>query len=61
MLVKDVDLPRNQWPVAKVVEVKTDDDGLVRRVQVQMSKRDFSSKTIVLERSIHKLVLLVEQ
>ena len=58
--MKDIDLPRHEWPITKVVEVKTDDDGLVGRVKVQMSKRDISSKTVVLERSVHKLVLLIE-
>jgi len=60
VLVKDMDLPRNQWPLAKVVEANTDDDGLVRRVRVTIGKRG-SGPTSVLERSVHKLVLLVEQ
>lgn len=54
VLVKDVDLPRNQWPLAKVISVSTDDDNLVRRVKVQMANGS------QLERNIHKLVLLIE-
>lgn len=59
VLVKDVDLPRNQWPLARVVETTTDDDGLVRRVRVKMGSK--GSAPCVLERNIHKLVLIVEQ
>lgn len=59
VLVKDIDLPRNQWPLAKVVEANTDDDGLVRRVKVQLGNSGSASSS-VLERNVHKLVLLVE-
>ncbi|XP_062567607.1 uncharacterized protein LOC134229830 [Saccostrea cucullata] len=52
VLVKDVDLPRNQWPLGRVVEANPDDDGLVRRVKVKMQSG-------VLERTVHKLVLLI--
>ncbi|CAG2240320.1 unnamed protein product [Mytilus edulis] len=58
VLVKDVELPRNHWPLAKVVEVKVDDDRLVRRVKVMLGQRG-STKPSVLERSVHKLVLLM--
>lgn len=58
VLVKDIDLPRNHWPLAKVVEVKVDDDRLVRRVKVLLGQRG-STKPSVLERSVHKLVLLM--
>jgi len=60
VLVKDIDYPRNQWPLAKVVEVNIDDDGLVRRVKLKLGRKD-SASTSILERSVHKLVLLVEQ
>ena len=53
MLVKDIDLPRNQWPLGRIVRANPDDDGLVRRVKVK-------TQSSVLERSVHKLVLLVE-
>ncbi|KAK3087993.1 hypothetical protein FSP39_013221 [Pinctada imbricata] len=52
VLVKDIDMPRNNWPMARVIEANPDDDGLVRRVKVKV-------QTGTLERSIHKLVLLV--
>ena len=53
MLVKDIDLPRNQWPLGRIVGANPDDDGLVRRLKVK-------TESSVLERSVHKLVLLVE-
>ena len=55
VIVKDIDLPRNHWPMGMVVDAKQGSDGLVRTVKVRLGKSDS-----VLERSIHKLVLLVE-
>ena len=54
VLIKDIDLPRNHWPLSKVVTANKDDDGLVRRVCVKLANKN------VLERSIHKLVVLLE-
>lgn len=53
VLVKDVDLPRNQWPLGGVIESNPDEDGLVRRVKVKLQSG-------ILERTVHKLVLLIE-
>ena len=56
VLVKDENLARNQWPLARVTETFPDpDDGLVRKVKLLVS----TSKS-KLQRPIHKLVLLVE-
>ena len=41
VLVKDIAYPRNQWPLANVVEVNIDDDGLLRRVKVKMGRKNF--------------------
>ena len=60
VLVKDVSFPRNQWPLAKVIEANADDDGLVRRVKVKTGTKGSTSPT-TLERSVHKVVLLIEQ
>ena len=54
VLVKDENLPRNQWPLARVVKVFASNDKLVRRVQLLIP----TSKS-ELQRPIHKLVLLV--
>ena len=51
---EDQNLPRNQWPLARVAEVFPSDDGLVRRVRLYIP----TSKS-ELERLIHKLVHLV--
>ena len=53
VLVKDATLPRMQWPLARVMEAKPDGDGLVRRVKIKTRTSD------ALERSVHKLVLLL--
>ena len=66
VLVKNNEQGRGEWPLAKVIETTVDDDGLVRRVHVQLGDRgrkgtdDRRSKTSILERPIQKLVLLVE-
>ena len=55
VLVKDENLPRNQWPLGRVVKTfPNEKDGLVRHVQLYIS----TSKS-ELQRPIHKLVLLV--
>ena len=54
VLIKDIDLPRNEWPMARVIDVTSDDKGFARRARVKLGKSE------ILERSIHKLVLLVE-
>ena len=40
MLVKDSDARRNQWPMARVIEVHPSDDGLVRSVKVKMASEN---------------------
>ena len=55
VLVKDEDLKRNQWPLAIITNVYTDDDGLVRSVDLRTEKCKTS-----LKRPIQKLVLLIE-
>ena len=56
VLVKDENLPRNQWPLARVQKVFPDEsDGLVRKVQLYVP----TSKSNLV-RPIHKLLLLVD-
>ena len=54
VLVKDIQLPRYQWPLALVIGTSESHDNVVRRVTVRMglSQRSFS-------RAAHSLVLLV--
>ena len=51
VLMLDETLPRNQWPLARVTEIHTSDDGLVRSVKIKTSSG-------VYDRPIHKLCLL---
>ncbi len=60
VLVKDEDTRRNQWPMAKIVDVHTSADGMVRSVKVRMGSKDNNCKVSMLERPITKLVLLLE-
>jgi hypothetical protein len=56
VLVKDENLPRNQWPLGRIVKVFPDEnDNLIRNVQLYIP----TSKS-ELKRPIHKLCLLVE-
>ena len=56
---------RSSWPLARIVEANPDCDGLVRKVKIQMTNSDLSSRGVarapaqVLERPIHKLVLFI--
>lgn len=66
MIVKDDNIPRNEWKLAKVVEANKDDDGLVRKVKIQMGQRELGGKgerlkqLSFLERREQKLVVLVK-
>jgi hypothetical protein len=66
VLMKDDDLPRGQWRLARVRETGASPDGLTRRVKVAVGSPTLDSKghrkgsLTILERPIHKLVLLVE-
>ena len=59
VLVKDSDARRNQWPMARVIEVHPSDDGLVRSVKVKMASKN-NEQGSSLDRPISKLVLLLE-
>ena len=65
VLLKDDNLPRNQWQLARVVEAEPDSDGLVRTVKITVADRslDQSGRRVkpasMLEWPIQKLVLLV--
>ena len=54
VLMIDVDKVRNQWPMARVMSVNEDDQGLVRSATVQ------TSSDSILDHPINKLILLVE-
>ncbi len=60
VLLQDDCIPRNQWKLAKVVEVFQGADGRVRKLKLLLSdttldsKGTRSHKPVYLERSIHK-------
>lgn len=62
VLVTDVSLPRNFWPLGRITEIFPDRKGLVRSVSVRISKcknsdtKDFS--TSLLYRPVSKIILL---
>lgn len=60
VIIKDNNLPRNQWQLGRVIETVQDSDGLVRRVKLQLGKCINDSKPTVIERPVHKLVVLLE-
>ena len=67
VIVKDDDTPRNQWKMGRVIEAQPDQDGLVRKVTLDVGspsltlegKRNQPLSTLV--RPIHKLVLLMSE
>ena len=69
VLLMDENFPRGQWPLARVLEVFTSDDELVRSAAVKTSctvtthakrqkKREVKTTTTVLKRPITKLCRL---
>lgn len=65
MIIKDDNLPRNQWELARVIEVFKSKDGHVRSVKLVTADSTLDNKgkrtkhAKVVERPVHKLVLLV--
>ncbi|XP_028519536.1 uncharacterized protein LOC114576662 [Exaiptasia diaphana] len=57
VLLCDEDLPRISWPLAKIVKVYPSTDGLVRKVQILLTRNNRRS---YLDRPIHKLILIQE-
>ena len=66
VLLQDDTTPRNQWRMAKVIEVYPGKDGKVRRLKLLISDSTLDekgkriSKPVHLERPIHKTVTLME-
>ena len=65
VIVKEDSLPRNRWPLARVVQTYQSDDGLVRKVKVLVADPSIhedgrrSKASVFLERPVHKLVLFI--
>ena len=65
-MVKDENVPRNAWRLARVEEAFSSHDGLVRKVKLAMATRTLdkrgrrTNEVQYLERPVHKLVLIQE-
>ena len=60
VIIKEDDVRRNQWPMARIEEVYTDDEGMARLVKIRTSATGEQKKGSLLIRPITKLVLLLE-
>lgn len=61
VLVTDVSLPRNQWPLGRVSDVRANKSGEVRSAFVKIAKNKFSQKDFrcnIIHRPISKLIML---
>ena len=62
VLIKDVSMPRSEWPLGKIVEAVQSQDGLVRKVKIRQGSKTAQSNRLedhpVIERSVHKVILL---
>lgn len=66
VLLKDDQAPRNEWKLARITAVYPGSDDRVRKVRLLVSDTTFNekgksiTKTVLLERPVHKLVTLLE-
>lgn len=66
VLLKDEQAPQNEWKLARIAEVYPESDDRVRKVRLLISDTTFdnkgklTTKTVFLDRPIHKLVTLIE-
>jgi hypothetical protein len=58
VLLHNEDLPRNKWPLARITKVLPSKDGLVRKVELLLTR---NGKRVTLHRPITKLTLIVEK
>lgn len=65
VIIKDENIPRNEWTLGRVIDAHEGDDGLVRKVTLQVGDRKLGKKgehlhkPFIIERPIQKLVVLV--
>ena len=66
VLVVNENAARNEWKLARVVEVFTSNDGLVRSVNIQLASNELDrngkrkTEPTILKRPVHKLIMLIE-
>lgn len=67
VIMKEGEIPRNEWRLARVIKVFKDDDGLVRKATIRMGDRELGkkgerlTKPTIVERPIQKLVVLLSR
>ena len=61
VVLRDGDLIRNKWPVAKIVETFKDDNGDIKSVRLKVGQSKSNEVCTILERRVIKTVLLLEQ
>ena len=62
VLVLQEESVRNQWPMARVIQVFKGGNGYVRSIKLRIGKTRISDEgNRILERPVSKIVLLVEQ
>ncbi|KAK0147265.1 hypothetical protein N1851_013317 [Merluccius polli] len=65
VLLQDDQVPRNEWKLARITEVYPGSDDRVRKVRLLVSDTTFekgksTTRTVFLDRPVHKLVTLLE-
>ena len=61
VLLRDSDLIRSKWPMAKIVGTFKDDNGDVRSVRLKVGQSKSNEVCTILERPMTKIVLLLER
>ena len=65
IVIVQEEVPRNEWPLGRIMETSTDQQGLVRAVKIKLGfrnsqKKESDARKQVIERPVQKVVLLME-
>ena len=65
IVIVQEEVPRNEWPLGKITDTSTDQQGLVRSVKIKLGSRNPQKKgndtnSHIIERPVQKVVLLLE-
>ena len=58
VLVRDPESHRNYWPMGKIIKTHPSHDGVIRKVDIRMSRRDLSRPITTLVRPVSQIVVL---
>lgn len=59
VLLRDKQLPRNSWPMAKILDAKRSTDGLIRSATIRLAPLPGQKTPRIFKRAIADLVLLI--